>query len=166
MLSDVVPQGLGAGAGFGIVGEVAISHVAWVLTASAVAVALLCWVAAAVWWRRRTAQALAGRRRFTMVPAASFDPQLADIRQAAARLSQARAAAGSIPQRAAATRIWVTAGADGQLEYGWEGPERAASVLRLASYRQVEVLAVGAARDRSSQVRFEGVAPLAERGGW
>jgi hypothetical protein len=101
-----------------------------------------------------------------MVPAASFDPKLADVGQAAARLSQARAAAGPIPQRAAATRIWMTAGPEGQLEYGWEGPERAASVLRLAGYRQVEVLAADAARDRSARVRFEGVAPLAERGSW
>lgn len=164
MISEVVPQGLDAGAGFGIVADVVASHAAWII--SACAVALLCWTASAAWWRRQAVRALADRNSFRMVPAASFDPKLADVGQAASRLGQARAAAGPIPQRAAATRIWMTAGTDGQLEYGWEGPERAASVLRLAGYRQVEVLAADAARDRSARVRFEGVAPLAERGGW
>ncbi|MGW7068813.1 hypothetical protein ACWGII_42380 [Streptomyces sp. NPDC054855] len=164
MISEVVPQGVDAGAGFGIVADAVASHAGWIISAGAVA--LLCWAVSTAWWRRRAVRALADRRGFRMVPGPSFDPKLADVGQAAARLGQARVAAGPIPQRAAATRIWMTAGTEGQLEYGWEGPERAASVLRLAGYRQVEVLAADAARDRSAAVRFQGVAPLAERGGW
>lgn len=164
MISDVVPQGVDAGAGFGIVVDAVASHASWLTSAGAVA--LLCWAASTAWWRRRAVRALADRSSFRMVPAASFDPKLADIGQAATRLSQARAAAGPIPQRAAATRIWMTAGSDGQLEYGWEGPERAASVLRLPGYRQVEVLTADSARDRSATVRLEGVPPLDERGCW
>ncbi|MGW7073662.1 hypothetical protein ACWGII_43010 [Streptomyces sp. NPDC054855] len=164
MISEVVPQGVDAGAGFGVLADAVASHADWIISAGALA--LLCWAASNAWWRRRAVQALAGRNSFRMVPAASFDPKLADVGHAAARLGQARAAAGPIPQRAAATRICMTAGTEGQLEYGWEGPERAASVLRLAGYRQVEVLAADAARERSARIRFEGVAPLAERGGW
>lgn len=164
MLSEVVPQGMNVGARLGTIADAAVSHTVWIVSVGMVA--LLCWAASAVWWRSRAVQALAGRSRFSMVPAASFDPKLADVGQAASRLGQARAAAGPIPQRAAATRIWMTAGTDGQLEYGWEGPERAASVLRLPGYRQVEVLTADAARDRSATVRFEGVPPLDERGGW
>ncbi|MCX4673655.1 hypothetical protein OG453_44675 [Streptomyces sp. NBC_01381] len=164
VISDVVPQGLDVGAGLGIVLDAAVSHAGWILSAGAIA--LVCWASSTVWWRRRAVRELAARRRFAMVPAVTFDPQLADVGQAAARLSEARAAAGPIPERAAAMRVWVTAGQESRLSYGWEGPERAASVLRLPGYRQVEVLAAEAARDCSARVRFEGVDPLTEGGGW
>ncbi|MFC5805307.1 hypothetical protein [Streptomyces formicae] len=161
MVSDVVPQAPDIGRGLGVVFAFIFGHAAWLVGAGVVAVA--AWAASAVWWRRRAVRELGGRARFQLVPAVTFDPQLPDVGQAAARLAEARAAAGALPARAAALRIRVSAGEESRLRYAWEGPERAASVLRLPGYRQVEVLAADAARDRVAPVRFEGAAPL-ERG--
>jgi hypothetical protein len=164
VVSDVVPQVPDVGHGFGVVFDVVLTHAGWFV--GAVVVAVAAWVVSAVWWRRWAVRELGSRARFDLVPAVTFDPQLPDVGQAAARLSEARAASGALPQRAAAMRIRVSAGEESRLRYQWEGPERAASVLRLPGYRQVEVLAEDAARDRTARVRFEGAAPLERDGGW
>jgi hypothetical protein len=164
MVSDVVPQAPGVGHGFVIVADIVGEHAGRL--AGAVATALIVWAVSATWWRRRAVRELGRRSRFELVPAVTFDPHLADIGQAAGRLEGARAAAGGVPRRAAAVRVRAWAGAESQLHYGWEGPEQAASVLRMPGYRQVEVRPADAARETSARVRFEGVAPLQQGGGW
>ncbi|MFI5634694.1 hypothetical protein ACIA8E_36170 [Streptomyces sp. NPDC051664] len=163
-MSDVLPQVPDVGHGFGIVFDFVLTHAGWFIGAAVVAVA--AWVVSAAWWRQWAVRELGRRARFELVPAVTFDPQLPDVGQAAARLSEARAASGALPQRAAAMRIRASAGADSRLRYAWEGPERAASVLRLPGYRQVEVLAADSARDRAARVKFDDAGPLEWGGGW
>lgn len=43
------------------------------------------WVAIAVWWRRWAVRELAGRTRVELVPAATFDPELLEVRRVAGR---------------------------------------------------------------------------------
>jgi hypothetical protein len=162
VVGDVVPQAPGVVHGLVIVIGAVVEHAGWL--AGAAAAAVILWAASKAWWQRRAVRELGRRARFELVPAVTFDPQLGDIGQAAARLEEARAAAGGVPRRAAGVRIRVWAGPESQLHYGWEGPERAASVLRMPGYRQVEVRPADAARMASARVRFEGVSP--EAGGW
>jgi hypothetical protein len=164
VVGEVVPQAPGVGHGFVIVAEFVREHVGWL--GGAAGAALIVWVVSAVWWRHRAVRELGRRSRFELVPAVTFDPKLGDIGQAAARLDQARSAAGGVPGRAAAVRVRTWAGAESRLHYGWEGPQRAASVLRMPGYRQVEVRPADAVRNVSARVRFEGVAPLEQGGAW
>ncbi|MEV5880664.1 hypothetical protein AB0L75_42135 [Streptomyces sp. NPDC052101] len=161
-MGDVVPQAPGVVHGLVVVIGAVVEHVGWLVVAAGSV--LIIWTASAAWWRRRAVRELGRRARFELVPAVTFDPQMGDIGQAAARLDGARAAAGGVPRRAGAVRIRVWAGPESQLHYGWEGPQRAAGVLRMPGYRQVEVRPADAARRTSTQVRFEGVSPQA--GGW
>ncbi|MER6074649.1 hypothetical protein ABT187_38715 [Streptomyces sp. NPDC001817] len=162
MVGDVVPQAPGVVHGLAIVTDAVVEHAGWL--AGAIGAALIVWAASAAWWRRRAVRELGRRARFELVPAVTFEPQLGDIGQAAARLDEARAAAGGVPRRAAAVRVRAWAGPESQLHYGWEGPERAASVLRMPGYRHVEVRPADAAQGASTRIRFEGVEPKA--GGW
>ncbi|GHE14787.1 hypothetical protein [Streptomyces alanosinicus] len=162
MVGDVVPQAPEVVHGLVVVIGSAVEHAGWL--AGAAGAALITWTASAAWWRRRAVRELGRRARFELVPAVTFDPQLGDIGQAAARLDGARAAASGVPRRAAAVRIRVWAGPERQLHYGWEGPQQAASLLRMPSYRQVDVRPADTARETSARVRFEGVSPQA--GGW
>ncbi|MEG9553069.1 hypothetical protein V5N34_33850 [Streptomyces baarnensis] len=163
-MSDVVPPAPNIGQGFGVVFDFVLGHAEWIVGVPVVAVAF--WAATSVWQRRWAVRELGSRARFELVPAVTFDPALPDVGQAAARLAEAKAAAGGLPARAAAMRIRASAGEESRLRYGWEGPERAASVLRLPGYRQVEVLAADAARDRAMRVRFDGADPLEQGGDW
>jgi hypothetical protein len=158
VMGDVVPQVPDVGHGLGLVLGFVVEHAGWFV--GTVVLVAVVWAGAVVGWRRWAVRELGLRARFELVPAVTFDPQLTDVGQAAARLSEATAAAGALPRRAAALRIRAVAGPESRLRYEWEGPERAASVLRLPGYRQVEVLAADAARDRVMRVRFEGAAPL------
>ncbi|MFJ5035646.1 hypothetical protein ACIQB5_48385 [Streptomyces sp. NPDC088560] len=162
MVGDVAPQAPGVVHGLMVVIGTVVKHGGWL--AGAAGVALIVWAASKAWWQRRAVRELERRARFEFVPAVTFDPQLGDIGQAAARLEEARAAAGGVPRRAGAVRVRVWAGPESQLHYGWEGPERAASVLRMPGYRQVEVRPADAARGTSERVRFQDVSPQA--GGW
>ncbi|MGQ4732596.1 hypothetical protein ACUN3E_33695 [Streptomyces sp. Ju416(a)] len=164
MVSDVVSPAPDLGQGFGVVFGFVLGHAGWIVGLPVAALAV--WMAWAVWQRRWAVRELGNRSRFELVPAVTFDPALPDVGQAAARLAEAKAAAGALPARAAAMRIRATAGEEGRLRYEWEGPEQAASVLRLPGYRQVEVLAADAARDRAMRVRFEGADPLEQGGDW
>lgn len=164
MVSEVVPQAPDVGHGFVVVADVIREHTGWL--AGAVGALLIVWAVSATWWRRRAVHALGRRARFELVPAVTFDPKLGDIGQAAARLDQARSAAGAVPGRASAVRVRTWAGAESRLHYGWEGPQRAASVLRMPGYRQVEVRPADAVRNAPARVRFEAVAPLEQGGTW
>ncbi|PVC82002.1 hypothetical protein [Streptomyces sp. CS014] len=164
MVSDVVPPAPDIGQGFGVVFGFVLGHAEWVVGLPVAALAV--WAASAVWQRRWAVRELRSRARFELVPAVTFDPALPDVGQAAARLAGAKAATGALPSRAAALRIRASAGEEGRLRYEWEGSERAASVLRLPGYRQVEVLAADAIRDRAMRVRFEGADPLEQGGEW
>lgn len=164
MVSDVVPQVPEVGHGFVVLADLVGERAGWL--AGAFLAALIVWGVSAAWWRRRAEGELGRRARFELVPAVTFDPKLGDVGQAAARLGEARSAAGGVPRRAAALRVRVRAGAESRLHYGWEGPQQASSVLRMPGYRQVEVRPAGAVRDAAARVRFEGVAPLEQGSGW
>ncbi|WP_158933571.1 hypothetical protein [Streptomyces sp. NRRL S-1868] len=108
-------------------------------------------------WRRRVCAGLRNRCRVELVPSSSFDPGRAEIEWFAERLAAASAAAGALPRRASAVRVWMGGDAEGLLAYRVEGPEHAASVLRTSAYAEVE-----AARTpvRPPRIRFEGAAPV------
>lgn len=152
-----------AGEGLLLVVDFAIDQLGWLLPAAAVIA--LVWLAGWVWWRRRAALELEHRIAVELVPSVDFDPSATDVRQAAAQLARVPAAAGALPKRAAAVRVRLVCGEDGLLHYWWEGPERAAGVLRLPAFpQQVEVVT-----DEPSavqQVRFAGASPLREGDAW
>lgn len=163
-MGDVVPQAPEVVHGFVVVADAIRQHAGWF--AGAVGTLLIAWAVSAAWWRCRAVRELGRRARFELVPAVTFEPRLGDVGQAAGRLDEARAAAGWGPRRSAAVRVRTWAGAESRLHYGWEGPQQAASVLRMPAYRQVEVRPAGASRDTVARVRFEGAAPLERGGAW
>ena len=164
MVSNVVPQAPGIVHGFVVVADAVQQHTGW-LVGTITTVLIVC-AASAAWRRCRAVRELGQRARYELVPAVTFEPQLGDVGQAAARLEEARAAAVGVPRRAAAVRVRTWAGAESQLHYGWDGPQQAASVLRIPAYQQVEVRPSDACRDTVDRVRFEGAAPLERGGAW
>ncbi|WP_406349378.1 hypothetical protein OHA44_37620 [Streptomyces sp. NBC_00144] len=153
---------------FGWVGSIVVYGVThgWLLGIAALT-ALLGWGACYVWWRRYALRMLGPRTRVQLVPAEAFDPSAAEVAREASRLASVRAAAGALPRRAAGVRIRIAAGADGRLEYWWEGPERAASLLRRPGYRQVEALDPTVDRGaRARRIRFSGFPPVKRGGSW
>ncbi|MBY8889310.1 hypothetical protein K7472_31375 [Streptomyces sp. PTM05] len=123
------------------------------------------WGMYAVRQRRRATAAVRGRVRFELVPAETFDAAEQEIDWFAGQLASVPVAAGSIPRRAAGTRIRLTC-ADGLMRFRLEGPARAASLLRMPGYEQVEVHDAEQARASGPlRVRFEGAPPLPVRGG-
>lgn len=141
-----------------------LAHLWWIGLAALVA--LVVWGAGAVWWRRRAVRELADRARVELVPAATFDPELPEVGRVAGRLASVRAASGFLPRRAAAVRVRVTAGDEGALHYGWEGPRRAEGVLRLSGYRRVEAVTPCHRASRRRRIRFVDAAPLKRGGSW
>lgn len=90
--------------------------------------------------KRATARALSTRVQFAVLPAETFDPKEEEVIRFAHQLSRVhRAVLGFLDSRASAVRIRLESTSGGQLAYIIEGPARAASVLRLATYPGVEL---------------------------
>ncbi|NGN63195.1 hypothetical protein G5C51_04635 [Streptomyces sp. A7024] len=87
---------------------------------------------------RRVADALPRRVSVQMQPTTDFDPDPSEVVRYAWHLSRARLAAGDTPDAGAAVRLHFTADGDGQLVMRVHGPEKAAAVLDLSGYGQVE----------------------------
>ncbi|MGW2182680.1 hypothetical protein ACWCXX_32295 [Streptomyces sp. NPDC001732] len=124
------------------------------------AVATVCmWLWARRWWLRRARTLLRGRAVVTLVPAAGFDPSLEEIERHAARLARVPAVTGWAPKRAVGVRIRLSS-EEGRLSYRLEGPARAAALLRLRSFPDVDVVDARAGGDEVPRIRFDGVPPL------
>lgn len=134
-------------------------HVWWILAVAAFAAAV--WAAAAGWWRRRAAVLLADRVGFDLLPSGAFEVREAEVRWFAGQVASVRSACGMIPRRAAGTRVRITC-VDGLVRYQLEGPARAANLLGLPGYRDVDVAPVGSRGQVvvAEPVVFEGVAPV------
>ncbi|MDF2259690.1 hypothetical protein [Streptantibioticus ferralitis] len=131
----------------------------WWLAAGSVAVGAGV-VAVHVWWRRQAQAALRERCAVELVPSVTFDPADAEVEWFAGQVASVRSAAGALPVRAAATRVRLTCTA-GEMHYLLEGPARAASLLRMPGFEQVEVVAASAgAPSTVGRIRFEGAPPL------
>lgn len=112
------------------------------------------------WWRRRVRHALRGRTAVELVPTQSFDPPLEAVERHAAHLARVPATAGWAPRRAGAVRLRVLC-VDQEVRYRLEGPARAAALLRLATYAEVDVRDVADAdRPEVPRIHFEGAPPL------
>lgn len=94
------------------------------------------------WWRRQVVEALRDRVAVDLVPSTTFDPQPEAVGWFARQVAQVSAAAGMLPRRAAAVRVRLRC-EKGQLVYRLEGPQRAAAVLQVATYPDVEVVDAG-----------------------
>ncbi|MEU3464611.1 hypothetical protein ABZ721_32260 [Streptomyces sp. NPDC006733] len=118
------------------------------------------WAAAAGWWRQRAAAALRDRVAFELVPAATFEAGPSELRWSAGQIASVRAACGSMPRRAVATRLRTTY-TDSKMRTLLEGPVRAESLLRMPGYTDVEVLHahLGSGRPTVPRIRFEGAPP-------
>ncbi|WP_327713685.1 hypothetical protein OG912_37960 (plasmid) [Streptomyces sp. NBC_00464] len=128
----------------------------WVLANAAAAACV--WGCARWWWIRRARAMLLDRSVVALVPAAGFDPSLEEIERHAARLARVPAVVGWAPERAVGVRIRLSS-EEGRLSYRVEGPGRAAALLRLRSYPDVDVVDPGV-RHEVSRIRFDGVPPL------
>ncbi|WP_405692674.1 hypothetical protein [Streptomyces sp. NBC_00057] len=129
----------------------------WVMGAAAAAVCVGVW--ARRWWLRRARTMLRDRSVVALVPAADFDPSLEEIERHAARLARVPAVVGWAPERAVGVRVRLSSD-DGRLSYRLEGPARAAALLRLRAFPDVDVVDPGVNRDEVPRIRFDGVAPL------
>ncbi|MFJ9855328.1 hypothetical protein [Streptomyces sp. NPDC101150] len=163
-MNGILPRPSEVGHWLWVLVESAVANLWWIAVVAPVAVAV--WVAAAVWWRRWAVRELADRERVELVPAATFDPELAEVGRVAGRLASVRTASGMLPRRAAAVRVRVAAGDEGRLHYWWEGPQRSAGVLRLSGYRRVDVVAPRTRSERRRRIRFADAAPLKRGGSW
>ncbi|MGW7006571.1 hypothetical protein ACWGCW_28070 [Streptomyces sp. NPDC054933] len=136
-------------------------HVGWIVAAGVVAGVL--WGAGYIFWRRRAAAALRDRVAFELMPAVGFDPAPSEVAWFAGQVGAVRAACGPVPQRAVATRVRLVH-VDGKMRYQLEGPARAASVLQMPGFEQVEVVTAGAGAGgpHVPRIHFEGAAPLTE----
>ncbi|MGY3056734.1 hypothetical protein ACVWZD_000979 [Streptomyces sp. TE3672] len=130
----------------------------WWLMSSAVA-AMCVWLWARRWWLRRARTMLRDRAVVSLVPAAGFDPSLEEIDRHAARLARVPAVVGWAPKRAVGVRIRLSSD-ESRLSYRLEGPARAAALLRLRSFPDVDVVEPGAGNDEVPRIRFDGVPPL------
>ncbi|MCX5231481.1 hypothetical protein [Streptomyces sp. NBC_00233] len=130
----------------------------WWLALSVLAGAALwgtCWV----WWRRRARAALGCRTVVDLVPSRGFDPSVEEIGRHAARLARVPAAAGWLPRRASGVRMRHVS-VEGKLATRLEGPARAAGLLRLSSFPDVDVLEADRSRSELRPIRFTNIAPL------
>ncbi|MCZ4098078.1 hypothetical protein [Streptomyces sp. H39-C1] len=134
------------------------AHRWWV--AGGVLLAGAVWAAAAGWWRQRAAAALRDRVAFELVPAATFEAGPSELRWSAGQIASVRAACGPMPRRAVATRLRTTY-TDSKMRTLLEGPARAASLLRMPGYTDVEVVPahLGSGRPKVPRIRFEGAPP-------
>ncbi|MEE1805182.1 hypothetical protein [Streptomyces sp. BE133] len=101
------------------------------------------------------------RAAVSLVPAAGFDPSLEEIERHAARLARVPAVVGWAPERALGVRIRLSSD-ESRLSYRLEGPARAAALLRLRSFPDVDVLDVvdPKGHDEVPLIWFDGVPPL------
>ncbi|WP_103529209.1 hypothetical protein [Streptomyces sp. SM12] len=137
----------------------------WHIVAALVVAAAL-WGAAAGAWRRRAVSELSCREEVQFLPSTTFHTDMDEVMQQGARLGRITAAAGTVPQRARATRILLASSPDGQLEYRVRGPERAGGLLRQHQFSGVEVLDGNGPRTRppAPRVRFASAAPVKKEG--
>lgn len=93
--------------------------------------------------RRATARALRARIRLSVLPTETFDPNEEEVLRYAHQLTRVhRAVLGFLDRPASAVRIRLESLPDGRVAYLLEGPARAASVLRVGGYEDVEIRAV------------------------
>lgn len=93
--------------------------------------------------RRATARALRTRIRLSVLPTETFDPNEEEVLRYAHQLTRVhRAVLGFLDRPASAVRIRLESMSDGRVAYLLEGPARAASVLRVGGYEDVEIRAV------------------------
>lgn len=134
----------------------------WWIAAGAVAAGVV-FAGWTVWSRRRAAAELRRRRSFDVVPAADFDPSVEEVMRQTARVGRASSAAGAVPRRAAGVRF-RTACVEGQLASQVQGPARAAGVLGMSPYADVQMRDSWQQMETAPRVRFDGVPPSG-RGG-
>ncbi|GAB2711651.1 hypothetical protein [Kitasatospora kifunensis] len=95
--------------------------------------------AAVVRRRIRSARAaLANRTSVEVVPTTGFDPSEGEVGRFSHHLARVRQAAGDIPARGAAVRLRYSADG-GRMRCLLEGPARAAAILNLPGFAEVEV---------------------------
>lgn len=89
---------------------------------------------------RATARALRTRIRLAAFPTETFDPNEEEVLRYAHQLTRVhRAVLGVLDRPASAVRIRLESLPDGRVAYLVEGPARAASVLRVGGYEDVEL---------------------------
>lgn len=127
----------------GEVGELAPQALRYVVPwgLAAVGAVLLVSVLVVAWRATAERAQLGSRVAVTLLPTESFDPSLASVVRLSAQLARVRPAVSLSPRRASALRLSVRTGPDGRVVHQISGPARAASVLRSASYPQVELMA-------------------------
>ncbi|MFE5947178.1 hypothetical protein [Streptomyces sp. NPDC056480] len=133
------------------------AHLWWLGLSMLVGVAL--WGACGAWWRRRVRAALGSRTVVDLVPSRGFDPSVEEIGRHAARLARVSAAVGWLPRRASGVRMRHVS-IEGRLATRLEGPTRAAGLLRLSSFPNVDVLEADRGSGEVRPVRFTNIAPL------
>jgi hypothetical protein len=133
----------------------------WQIAAAAMFTAAAC-AAGEAWRRRRAEAALADRFAVELVPAVTFDPTPSAVDWFAGQVASVRVAAGAVPERAAAARLRIVT-LEGKVRMQLEGPSRAASILRMPGYEQVEIVTADARTHKAPRIRFEGVPPVAGR---
>ncbi|WP_052744418.1 hypothetical protein [Streptomyces odonnellii] len=127
--------------------------------ALAAGTALGIWAGASVWWRQRARTVLRQRTVVTLVPAEAFDPTVEEVERHAARLARVPSTGGWLPRRAAGVRVRLTC-VDGKVAYRLEGPTRAAALLRLPAFPDVDVMDGGVRESEIPRIRFHGVPPV------
>lgn len=111
---------------------------AWTAAAATVVTVL----AGILRWRA-TARALRTRIRLAVLPTETFDPNEEEVLRFAHQLTRVhRAVLGFLDRPASAVRIRLESLQDGRVAYLLESPARAASVLRVGGYEDVELRAV------------------------
>lgn len=121
---------------------VALERATWI----AVTTTLLL-IAVALLRRRSEQRSLTGRVTYELLPTDSFEPSAQAVLRLAAQLSRVRPAVSLAPRRSCSLRVTVATGSDGLVHHRISGPAKAASVLRLASYSQVELRRLEAGQD-------------------
>lgn len=105
------------------------------------AVAAAAVIAAVVVMRMVTNRSLVSRQSFLAMPTESFDPTSEEVLRLASQLSRTRRAVHRfVPRRSQALRIRLVALPGGRVVQFVEGPQAAASVLRMGAYAEVELL--------------------------
>ncbi|MFJ2937996.1 hypothetical protein ACIO8G_35210 [Streptomyces sp. NPDC087219] len=133
------------------------AHLWWLGLSVLVGAAL--WGACGVWWRRRARVALGSRTVVDLVPSRGFDPSVEEIGRHVARLARVPAAVGWLPRRASGVRMRHVS-VEGRLATRLEGPARAAGLLRLSSFPDVDVLDADRGSGEVRPIRFTNIAPL------
>lgn len=96
------------------------------------------WAAVVRWRIRKARAALADRTSVEVVPTSSFDPGESEVVRFSHHLARVRHAAGDVPARGAAVRLRYTADG-GRMRCLLEGPTRAAAILGMPGFAEVEV---------------------------